>query len=157
AHPRHPLPDPDHPKILAPPNSKLTPLRLAQIPYVIQSVLTGNTRASAEIKLRAFGLGARLDLDAGAYGNDHSNRAVLVGIARARAAQRYGRGFDPGRTVLIGDTPNDVAAAHRGGARVIAVATGRSTVADLHRAGADHLLPDLSDTAALVAAVLGRL
>jgi len=37
---------------------------------VIQSVLTGNTRPSAEIKLRTFGLDTWLDLDIGACGTD---------------------------------------------------------------------------------------
>ncbi len=52
---------------------------------VTQSVLTGNTRPSAEIKLRAFGLDRYLDFDIGAYGTDDDTRANLVAIARRRA------------------------------------------------------------------------
>jgi phosphoglycolate phosphatase-like HAD superfamily hydrolase len=56
--------------------------------------------------------------------------------------------------VLVGDTPNDVLAGHLGGARVVAVATGSSDVQTLKAAGADLVLEDLTDTAAVVRAVL---
>lgn len=55
---------------------------------VVQSVLTGNTRPSAEIKLRTFGLDRNLDLDIGAYGTDDDIRARLVDIGRQRATRR---------------------------------------------------------------------
>jgi phosphoglycolate phosphatase-like HAD superfamily hydrolase len=51
---------------------------------VIQSILTGNTRPVAEIKLRTFGLDRYLDLDVGAYGTDDDDRANLVKVAPAR-------------------------------------------------------------------------
>ncbi len=123
---------------------------------VIQSVLTGNTRASAEIKLRAFDLDGYLDFDIGAYGTDDDTRANLVGIARHRAEKTYGLSFDDDSTVLIGDTPNDVAAALASDARIIAVATGKDTAADLSAAGADRVLPDLTDTSAVLAAINGQ-
>ena len=43
--------------------------------------------------------------------NDHSERSELVAIAQLRASQRTGTTFNNDTTVLIGDTPNDVAAA----------------------------------------------
>lgn len=49
---------------------------------------------------------------------------------------------------------NDVAAALDSGVRIIAVATGRETAADLAAAGASTVLPDLTDTSAVVAAIL---
>jgi hypothetical protein len=72
---------------------------------VIQSILTGNTRPAAEIKLRAFGLDRYPDLDVGAYGTDDDDRASLVKIARQRAEAAHGVRFGPASTVLIGDTP----------------------------------------------------
>jgi phosphoglycolate phosphatase-like HAD superfamily hydrolase len=120
---------------------------------VIQSVLTGNTRPSAEIKLRAFGLDRYLDFDTGAYGTDDYTRANLVNVARQRAEKAHGINFDDSATVLIGDTPNDVAAAQASRARVIAVATGKDSASDLTAAGADTVLPDLTDTAAVLAAI----
>lgn len=127
---------------------------LSQRPDVVQSVLTGNTRPSSEIKLDAFGLAKYLDLDIGAYGTDDDSRPNLVAIARQRAEKAHGQHYAAGRTILIGDTPNDVAAALSSGARVIAVATGRDTAADLTEAGADTVLTDLTDTRAVLAAIL---
>ena len=55
--------------------------------------------------------------------------------------------------MLVGDTPLDVAAAAESGARSVAVATGGSTAAELAAAGADRVLPDLTDTVAFLAAL----
>jgi phosphoglycolate phosphatase len=123
---------------------------------VLQSVLTGNTRPSAEIKLHAFDLDRYLDFDIGAYGTDDDTRANLVNVARQRAEKAHGANFDDGATILIGDTPNDVAAAQASGARIIAVATGKDTAADLSTAGADTVLPDLTATPAVLAAIYGE-
>ncbi|HZC40001.1 MAG TPA: haloacid dehalogenase-like hydrolase [Streptosporangiaceae bacterium] len=121
---------------------------------VVQSVLTGNVPALARVKLGAAGLTSYLDLNAGAYGDHHEVRAELVHQARRNAARVHGTGFGGAATVLIGDTPLDVAAARATGARSVAVATGRSAAAELAAAGADAVLPDLTDTAAVLSAVL---
>jgi phosphoglycolate phosphatase-like HAD superfamily hydrolase len=124
-------------------------------PGVVQSVLTGNVPAIAEAKLAAFGLDGYLDLDVGAYGDHHEVRAELVHLARRRARAAYGRDFGGTATVLVGDTPLDVAAALATGARAVGVATGGSTAAELAAAGADAVLPDLADTCAVVTAIAG--
>jgi phosphoglycolate phosphatase len=128
---------------------------LAERDDVTQSILTGNTRQAAEIKLRAFGLDGYLDLDIGAYGTDDDTRANLVAIARQRAEEAHAQDYEDGQTILIGDTSNDVAAALGSGARIIAVATGNETAADLAAAGADTVLDDLTYTSAVIAAILG--
>jgi hypothetical protein len=87
----------------------------------------------------------------GAYGTDSDIRADLVDVARQRATGRTGQLFGPDSTVLIGDTPADVAAARDGAARIITVATGRHTIADLAAAGASTALADLTDTTVLIA------
>jgi phosphoglycolate phosphatase len=120
-----------------------------------QSVLTGNVRPLAELKLRAGGLGEPLNFDAGAYGDAHEVRAELVGVARRAARAVYGADFDGPATVLVGDTPLDIAAAVATGARAVGVATGSYSAADLAAAGAHAVLPDLSDTARVLAAVTG--
>ena len=125
---------------------------------VHQSVLTGNIRPVAEVKLSAVGLRGALDLCIGAYGDDHEVRAELVQVARRRAAAVHGTSaddFDGAATVLIGDTPLDIEAALAAGARAIGVATGSSQAADLLAAGAHAVLPDLTDTALVVRALLG--
>jgi phosphoglycolate phosphatase len=123
---------------------------------VRQSVLTGNIRPLAELKLGLAGLGKHLDLDVGAYGDVHEVRAELVPVARQAAAAAYGLDFDGPSTVLIGDTPLDVAAALATRARAVGVATGTFPASDLAAAGAHVVLPDLTDTALLLAAVTGQ-
>jgi phosphoglycolate phosphatase len=122
-----------------------------------QSVLTGNIRPLAALKLRSAGLGEHLDLDVGAYGDVHEVRAELVPVARAAAARAYGADFPGLSTVLVGDTPLDVAAALATGARAVGVATGSFPAADLVSAGAHAVLADLTDAALVLAAVTGAL
>jgi phosphoglycolate phosphatase len=126
---------------------------LAGLPGVVQTVLTGNVRAVAMVKLAAFGLDHYVDFEIGAYATDGPVRAHLVGVAQQRASAKHGVSFDAGRTVLVGDTLHDVAAGRQGGALVVAVASGRTTRAELLGAGADVVLTDLTDTAALLEAV----
>jgi phosphoglycolate phosphatase-like HAD superfamily hydrolase len=121
----------------------------------VQSLLTGNIRPMAEIKLAAAGLTRHLDLEVGSYGDQHEIRAELVAPARDAAAAVYAEDFGGTATVLIGDTPLDVAAALATGARAVGVATGHFSTADLAAAGAHAVLPDLTDTAAVVSAILG--
>ena len=121
---------------------------------VVQSALTGNLRAMAEVKLAALGLTEYLDVDAGAYGEQSEVRADLVPVARRNAAARYGADFSGEATVLVGDTPLDIEAALAAGARAVGVATGSFSLADLQAAGAHAALPDLTDLPAAVAAIL---
>ena len=118
-----------------------------------QSVLTGNIRPLAALKLRLAGLGDHLDLDVGAYGDVHEVRAELVTVARHAARQAYGTDFSGSSTVLVGDTPLDVEAALAAGARAVTVATGSYSAAELAAAGAHVVLPDLTDTALVLAAI----
>ncbi|WP_024801142.1 HAD hydrolase-like protein [Nocardia sp. BMG51109] len=127
---------------------------LAQLDDIVQSVLTGNIQPNAFTKLDTFGLaGPPLDWAIGAFGSDDEVRASLVGIAQQRAAEKYGVSFTRDNTVLVGDTPNDVRAGLDGGAKVFAVATGSDTIGTLVEAGADVVLPDLTDTAAFLATI----
>ena len=118
-------------------------------------MLTGNIRPLAAVKLTAAGLSQHLDLNVGAYGDAHEVRAELVPVARRAARAAYGTDFGGRSTVLVGDTPLDVAAALDTGARAIGVATGSFPAADLAAAGAHAVLPDLTDTSLVVAAVTG--
>jgi len=135
---------------------------------VHQSVLTGNIRVLAEVKLAALGLCDRLDLCIGAYGDDHEERAELVQVARRRAAAVHGRppatagpdggpGYGGAATVVVGDTPLDIAAALAAGARAVGVASGSFSAADLRSAGADVVLPDLTATKLVVKTLLAEL
>jgi phosphoglycolate phosphatase len=128
---------------------------LGETPGVVQSVLTGNVHANAVAKLAVFGLDGYVDFDAGGYGSDDAARPNLVGIARRRATAKYGVPFDHATTVLIGDTLRDVRAGREGGAYVVGVASGIDSLDALRAEGANVVLDDLRDTAAVVAAVLG--
>lgn len=120
---------------------------------VVQALLTGNIRPNAEMKLGVFGLDGYFDFDAGGYGSDDMVRANLVPVAQRRAGARYGESFVVSNTVLIGDTVRDIEAGRRGGARVIAVASGAESADNLRRARPDVLLADLGDAAALYQAI----
>jgi phosphoglycolate phosphatase-like HAD superfamily hydrolase len=115
----------------------------------VQTVVTGNLKPLAVAKLEALGMAAELDFDVGGYGWDSLERGQLVRAARNRASEKYATHFTRDNTIVIGDTPKDIAAAHTGGARVIAVATGKSTEHDLTHAGADQVLADLTNLSAL--------
>jgi phosphoglycolate phosphatase-like HAD superfamily hydrolase len=124
---------------------------LARRDGIVQSLLTGNLEANAAVKLAAFGLERLVDLEVGGYGSDpHDARSDLVAVARGKAAAKYAEAT---RTVLIGDTPLDVRAAHEAGARAVAVATGPYGVDELRASGADAVLTDLRDTGAMLRAV----
>jgi phosphoglycolate phosphatase-like HAD superfamily hydrolase len=73
--------------------------------------------------------------------------------ARGRAAEKYHADFTEHTTVYIADSTRDVEAARIGGARAIAIASGSSSAGELRDAGADLVLDDLADAAAVVAAV----
>jgi phosphoglycolate phosphatase len=119
---------------------------------VVSSLLTGNIEANAALKLAAFGLDALVDLEVGGYGSDpHHSRGDLVAVARQRSERKYGQAIGPGDTVLVGDTPLDVEAARHAGARSIGVAAGPYGADAL--GDADHVLDDLRDTRALLAAL----
>jgi phosphoglycolate phosphatase len=103
----------------------------------VQSAVTGNLRPVAITKLAALGLGDGLDFEVGGYGDDGSDRADLVRLARKRASEKYGYAFDGRRTVVIGDTPHDVRGALDAEALAVGVASGRSSAGELSGAGAD--------------------
>lgn len=127
------------------------------VPGVLQSVLTGNLYPLAVLKLAAFGLSEHLDLRVGAYGGDAFDRCDLPRHALARAENLLGHRYQPRDVTIIGDTCRDVEAALTVGARAVAVATGTTPAHELAAAGATVVLDDLTDTKAVVEAVLGSI
>ncbi len=129
---------------------------LAGVPEVLDAIerepawrkalLTGNMTRMAEIKLERFGIFDRFAF--GAYGEEAANRDELAILAVERARERFGVSAE--RCVVVGDTENDVACARAAGARVVAVATGSRTRAELAEHGPDLLLSDLSDPSELL-------
>jgi phosphoglycolate phosphatase-like HAD superfamily hydrolase len=126
---------------------------LARRDDVYIALLTGNYEAAARIKLEYFDLWRYFPC--GAFGDDAPNRNGLLPKALARIAACGGPSFAAADTVVIGDTPLDVACAAFSGARSLAVATGNHSVDDLRAAGAEVVFKDLSCTADVLAAILG--
>lgn len=126
---------------------------VAADPVLVASVLTGNLRPSAETKLDTFRLAQFLDLDTGAYSSDSADRPSLVAIAQQRAEAQYGVTFACANTVIIGDSLEDVRTAVEGGARVVGVASGTTSMELLMQAGADTVLESLLDTKAVLKAI----
>lgn len=96
---------------------------------VTLGLLTGNYEAIARLKLTRAGLGeffapAIGALGAlGAFGSDAEDRMALPAIARRRAGTA-GVPYPREDTIVIGDTPLDIACARADGVRCVAVATG---------------------------------
>jgi phosphoglycolate phosphatase len=99
------------------------------------SLVTGNLEPVARLKLARAGLGEWFEPGQGGFGSDHHSRAQLPAIARRRAGE-----WPRSRTVVIGDTPRDIACARADGVRVVAVATGPFGVEAL--ADADAVVDD---------------
>ncbi|MGP3955390.1 HAD family hydrolase [Nonomuraea sp. 3N208] len=128
---------------------------VSRLDGVVQTVLTGTIKSNAVHKLTAFGLDKYIDFELGGYGEEPYPKATLLQVAQGRAKQRLGTPFTAANTVMIGDSTRDVQAAKIGGAAVIGVASGRSMSTELREAGADLVLPDLSNASEVVAAVAG--
>ncbi|WP_203979132.1 HAD family hydrolase [Planotetraspora silvatica] len=135
------------------PGAKEALTAVSRLDGAVQSVLTGTIKGNAVHKLTAFGLNKWVDFEVGGYGEEVYPKATLLQVAQGRAKTKYGAPFTAQNTVLIGDSTRDVQAARIGGAAVIAVASGRSMAAELHEAGADIVLPDLTNASEVVAAV----
>ena len=127
--------------------------QVGRLPGVVQTVLTGAIRPNAMEKLRAFGLERFFDAEIGGYGSEVYPKGAMLLNTRSRAAQKYGADFTERSTLYIGDSSRDMEAARIGGSRSLGVASGRSSAGELRNAGADAVLDDLADTAAVIATV----
>lgn len=118
---------------------------LEPLPGVTVGILTGNFALGAAIKLAAVGLDAQR-FRVRACGDDGATRRDLPPVAMARYHALHGREVPREQVIIIGDTPKDIDCAQAHGCVALAVATGPYRRADLHAAGADHVLDDLTDT-----------
>jgi phosphoglycolate phosphatase len=110
---------------------------------IATGLLTGNSQQGAAIKMRHFLLHEHFPY--GAYGDDHADRNLLGPVALSRASSHHGREFCPATTLVIGDTPRDIACAHAMGARCLAVATGSFSADALRQHGADFVVESLEE------------
>ncbi|MDA8312922.1 MAG: haloacid dehalogenase-like hydrolase [Actinomycetota bacterium] len=119
---------------------------LSEVRGVRQTLLTGNIRANAVVKVHAFGLDRFLDVAVGAYGTDHADRDGLVPIALDRVRERRGETYLPDQVWVIGDTARDLSCARAGGVCCMIVGTGREGFDAVQSLEADAVLADLADT-----------
>ena len=105
-------------------------------------LLTGNYESIARLKLARAGIGGAFAAGQGAFGSDAEDRALLPGIARRRAGTTS-LPYPRRDTVVIGDTPRDIACARADGVRCVAVTTGSFTSDVL--AAADDVARDAFD------------
>ena len=134
---------PDLSSRVAPGVADLLPALAARPREFRLSLVSGTLEAVARLTLLRAGLGRWFPPGQGGFGSDHISRAKLPPIARERAG-----GWARERTVVIGDTPRDIACARADGLRVVAVATGPFELSQLADADA------VADSAEAVVAVL---
>jgi phosphoglycolate phosphatase len=102
------------------------------------ALLTGNPEPIARARMERLGLARFFRDGQGAFGCEAEQRADLIGIARRRAGN-----WPADRTVLVGDTPKDVAGARAASIAVVGVTTGSFGRDEL--AGADAVLDGLAE------------
>jgi phosphoglycolate phosphatase-like HAD superfamily hydrolase len=110
---------------------------------VVLGIVSGGLEGSARIKLERGHLNRYFPV--GAFGTDSRDRHEITRVAIARVSTMHGRDIRPGDVMVVGDTPLDVDAAKAVGATSLGVASGRYTVDELRRAGADLVLASLEE------------
>jgi phosphoglycolate phosphatase-like HAD superfamily hydrolase len=125
---------------------------LSEVDSARLALVTGNYEPVARIKLKRAGIGHWFETGQGGFGSDSEDRLALPPIARRRAGDHHGNPHPRERTVVIGDTPRDIACAHADGLRCIAVTTGACESAEL--TDADVVVGDASALRAVLESLL---
>ena len=125
-------------------SGKLAPASSGCCPSSPRGRITTTCRSSRATSRRSRGSSSTAPASAAtslrvraAFGSDAEDRDELPGIARSRAALPA---WPRERTVVIGDTPRDIACARADGVRVVAVGTGPFGIEAL--ADADAVVDD---------------
>jgi phosphoglycolate phosphatase-like HAD superfamily hydrolase len=116
-------------------------------PHFLNALLTGNLSVAAEIKLEYFDLWKYFDGKPNIFGEISHDRRELGKAAVKTIGKFLGEKLKPEQFIVIGDTPNDIAAARAFGAKMISVATGsKHTKEELLKYKPDIIFDNLSDT-----------
>jgi phosphoglycolate phosphatase len=115
---------------------------------VRQTLVTGNLKPNAAVKVGAFELERYVDLEVGAYGSDHIDRNELVPIAVDRVRKLRGERYAADEVWVVGDTDRDLACARAAGVRCLLVGD------DVGELGAECAVADLADTAQIMKLLL---
>ena len=117
----------------------------------VLGLLTGNIAEGAVRKMRHYGMDDYFAF--GAFGDDHHDRNRLGPVALARAGEATGREYCAGETLVIGDTPKDIACGRAMGAITVCVGTGAFTAPQLRSHGADLVFEEFSGLTAIAEGV----
>jgi len=110
-------------------------------PAPVIGLLTGNHPKGAQLKLDHYNLWNEFEV--GFFGDTHLEREALAEEALVWARDRW-ENINPEQILIIGDTHRDIECAQAIGARVLAVATGDSTITELQEHQPDWTCPDLT-------------
>ena len=124
---------------------------LGSLDGVKLGLVTGNYECVARRKLTCAGLSSVFPSGIGGFGSDYEDRSALPAIARRRAGDR-GRPYPRADTIVIGDTPRDIACARADGLRCFAITTGPFAADDLQ--GADAVVTDGAELRDVIEAAL---
>jgi phosphoglycolate phosphatase-like HAD superfamily hydrolase len=109
----------------------------------ILGVVTGNLQEAAEMKLEKASLADFFTF--GGYGSDAFERVDLTQNAIDRCRNIHGFDLPLEDFVAIGDTPNDIKAAHGCAIQCVGVGTHKYKREELAAAGADFAIENLKD------------
>lgn len=131
---------------------------LSGVPALLESLegmpfglLTGNVKEAAMIKLETAGIGRFFRDCPGAFGDEHADRNALSLVARDRMMSRHP---DLDDIVVLGDSVRDIDCARAAGLKVLAVASGKTTLLQLSEKKPDYLMEHFADTASVVRLLL---
>ncbi len=112
----------------------------------LTGLLTGNIKQGARIKLERFDLWDKFPF--GGFADDHEERDQIAAAALRRGSRHLGRDLRGDEVLVIGDTPLDIRCGRAIGAKVLAVATGGSSLEELERHNPDWVAADLTHISA---------
>ncbi len=110
---------------------------------IMLGITSGTLEAAAHIKLSRAKLNHYFSF--GGFGSDSDDRGELTRAAIQRAEVIRGQAMNHADVFVIGDTPKDISAAHAAKAIGIGVATGKYSVEELEKSGADYVLKNFLD------------
>ena len=117
-------------------------------------LLTGNYEKVGWFKLEMIGLKKYFDF--GLFGDQAEDRNALARTIFKRAEKHFKRKFKSEEVFVIGDTPRDIECAKVSGVKAIGVATGRWSMTELKKAGADFVFKNLKDKKKILKIIFGE-
>lgn len=127
--------------------------RIASVSQTAVGLLTGNILEGARHKLEHFDLYKHFAF--GGFGDDHPCRDDVARSALRCVQTQFGDCHHR-ELWVIGDTPLDIRCARAIGAKVVAVATGSSSIDELRSFAPDFVVESLEDSAPWEAVLASR-